>query len=113
MALNRRIATRDENFGDAARFDPERWLVDDAERACPHDTGAFLPFGAGPRFCPGRNLAVLQIRTVLAMLCRNFDVERAGPDAERAVRGAARLHHDADRPARADEAAKRSRKVNR
>ena len=79
MALNRRIATRDENFGDAARFDPERWLVDDAERICPHDTGAFLPFGAGPRFCPGRNLAMLQIRTVLAMLCRNFDVERAEP----------------------------------
>ena len=77
MALNRRIATRDENFGDASRFDPERWLVDDAQRTCPHDTGAFLPFGAGPRFCPGRNLALLQIRTVLAMICRNFEVERA------------------------------------
>ena len=42
-------------------------------------TGAstFLPFGTGPRFCPGRNLALLQIRTVLAMLCRNFDIERS------------------------------------
>ena len=83
MALNRHIALRDENFGNASRFDPERWLIDDAERTDPHDTGAFLPFGAGPRFCPGRNLALLQIRTVLAMLCRNFDVERA--DAERPV----------------------------
>ena len=79
MTLNRHIATRDEHFGDAARFDPERWLGSDAERGCPHDTSTFLPFGAGPRFCPGRNLALLQIRTVLAMLCRNFDVELASP----------------------------------
>ena len=77
--LNRRIATRDEHFGDAARFDPERWLVEDASRERPHDTSTFLPFGAGPRFCPGRNLALLQIRTVLAMLCRNFDVAPAHP----------------------------------
>ena len=79
MTLNRRLATRNEHFGDATRFDPERWLAGDKERGCPHDTSAFLPFGAGPRFCPGRNLALLQIRTVLAMLCRNFDVELADP----------------------------------
>ena len=79
LMLTRRLATREEHFGDAARFEPERWLVDDADRARPHDTSNFLPFGAGPRFCPGRNLAMLQIRSVLAMLCRNFDVELAHP----------------------------------
>ncbi len=82
MMLNRRIATRDENFGHAASFDPERWLKDEQTRGCPHDTSTFLPFGTGPRFCPGRNLALLQIRTVLAMLCRNFDVELANGDRE-------------------------------
>ena len=84
MALNRHLATRDEHFGHATRFDPERWLASEAERSCPHDTSAFLPFGAGPRFCPGRNLALLQIRTVLAMLCRNFELELERP--ERPVR---------------------------
>ena len=79
LALNRHLATRDEHFGHAARFDPERWLESDEKRGCPHDTSVFLPFGAGPRFCPGRNLALLQIRTVLAMLCRNFDLELAHP----------------------------------
>ena len=80
IALNRRLATRDEHFGEAARFRPDRWLeVERGEPGCPHDTGAFLPFGGGPRFCPGRNLALLQIRTVLAMLCRNFDVESVHP----------------------------------
>ena len=78
--LNRHIAMQDEHFGDAARFDPERWLADGAERGRPHDTDAFIPFGSGPRFCPGRNLAVLQIRMTLAMLCRNFDLVAARPD---------------------------------
>ena len=74
MLLVRRMATRDEHFGDGARFDPDRWLTTPEKRGCPHDRRAFVPFGAGPRLCPGRNLALLQIRTVLAMLCRNFEV---------------------------------------
>ena len=80
MMLNRRIATQDENFGHAARFDPSRWLAHEGERQGAHDTSTFLPFGTGPRFCPGRNLALLQIRTVLAMLCRNFEFDLADPD---------------------------------
>ena len=77
MMLTRRIAVDDARFGHAAEFDPERWLKSEAERDCPHDTTAFVPFGSGPRFCPGRNLALLEIRTVLAMLCRNFEVTLA------------------------------------
>ena len=75
MLLVRRMATRDENFDHGERFDPGRWLVPPDERHGPHDGRAFVPFGAGPRLCPGRSLALLQIRTVLAMLCRNFDIE--------------------------------------
>ena len=84
MLLVRRMATREENFGEGSRFDPERWLVRPEERGCPHNRRAFVPFGAGPRLCPGRSLALLQIRTVLAMLCRNFEVEpvRAGTGVE-------------------------------
>ena len=79
--LLRHLATRDEHFMNGDRFDPERWLLTPEERRGPHDHRAFLPFGAGPRFCPGRNLAMLEIKTVLAMLCSNFDVlpvDRAG-----------------------------------
>ena len=55
------------------RFDPGRWLGNG------HDPKTFLSFGAGPRFCPGRNLAFLEGKTALAMLARNFDWELAGP----------------------------------
>ena len=35
----------------------------------------FLTFGAGPRFCPGRNLAFLEAKTALSMIARNFEIE--------------------------------------
>ena len=73
--LSQRIARFDDNFGDAARFDPDRWLMKPAQRNFPHNSHGFIPFGAGPRLCPGRGLAMLQIRTVISMLCRNFDIE--------------------------------------
>ncbi len=80
MMLVRREATREEHFADALRFDPGRWLA--PQNTSPHDTRAFLPFGAGPRLCPGRNIALTQIRTVLAMLVRNFDIHPVGADVE-------------------------------
>jgi cytochrome P450 len=56
-----------------AEYEPERWL-DDSEHATP-DQKSFLAFGAGPRFCPGRNLAFLESKTAMAMIARNFEVE--------------------------------------
>ncbi|MEC4747424.1 cytochrome P450 [Methylomicrobium sp. Wu6] len=72
MLLNRHGALQEQNFNDARAFIPERWLA--AHPACPHNRSAFIPFGAGPRFCPGRNLAMLEIKMAIAMVCRNFTV---------------------------------------
>lgn len=67
-------AIREEHFSHAEKFIPERWM----EGGCPagnaHNQRAFLPFGAGPRFCPGYQLAMLEIKSVLAMVCKNFEV---------------------------------------
>ena len=69
-----------DNFADSKSFRPERWLEAAGHSAEGHNTQAFLPFGAGPRFCPGRHLAMLEIKMVASMLCRNFDISRA-PDS--------------------------------
>lgn len=64
-------------------FEPERWLEHD-ERQAP-DTKSFLGFGAGPRFCPGRNLAFLEAKTALAMIAADFEIElddTSGPVSE-------------------------------
>ena len=62
-------------------FLPERWLEDN-EQTKPAKT---LAFGAGPRFCPGRNLALLESKAALSMIARNFAIEldeSAGPVRE-------------------------------
>jgi cytochrome P450 len=33
-----------------------------------------MPFGAGPRVCPGRYLAMLEMKMVVVTLLRNFDI---------------------------------------
>ena len=34
-----------------------------------------MPFGAGPRLCPGRYLAILEMKMVMAMLLSSFEIE--------------------------------------
>lgn len=77
VLLARRIATSEQHFTDAQRFDLDRWLERAPGSTRQHNQKAFIPFGGGPRFCPGRNLALLEIKVVLAMLLKNFDVELA------------------------------------
>lgn len=59
----------------ALEFDPDRWLAKDRHTA--HFDDVMVPFGAGPRLCPGRSLALLEIRTVMSMVARNFDIVAA------------------------------------
>lgn len=67
--------------GRSEEFYPGRWLEDGDETRAPKS----LAFGAGPRFCPGRNLAFLEAKAAIAMICRDFEVEldsSAGPVRE-------------------------------
>lgn len=62
-------------FARPHEYRPDRWLHGHALGA--HDAKAFLAFGAGPRVCPGRHLAAVEMRMVLSMLLRNFSFELA------------------------------------
>jgi cytochrome P450 len=75
--LTRPATLDDNNFQDANDFKPERWIGPRESTRTGHNTRAFLHFGAGPRFCPGRYLATLEMKMVLATLSRNFSVEHA------------------------------------
>ena len=37
-----------------------------------------MPFGAGPRLCPGRYLAMLEMKMVMAMLLAGFELDSVG-----------------------------------
>jgi len=63
-------------FSEPRAFNPQRWLSGGHHASAEHDPHAFFPFGGGPRVCPGRHLALLEIKVVAAMLARNFEVTR-------------------------------------
>ena len=52
-----------------ARFDPERF---DPDRTHDRPRYAYIPFGAGPRFCVGNNLGMMEAAFVLAMVAREL-----------------------------------------
>jgi cytochrome P450 len=84
--LTRPATLDDNNYRDAKDFKPERWVGPRESTRDGHNTKAFLHFGAGPRFCPGRYLATLEMKMVLAMLARNFSLEHAeDPDITQEV----------------------------
>jgi cytochrome P450 len=72
MCLMRAGAIDERRFPDARAFDPGRWLSG-ASGASPKRVS--MPFGAGPRLCPGRYLAILEMKMVMAMLLNNFEIE--------------------------------------
>jgi cytochrome P450 len=75
MMPTRYNSLAEAHFPEADAFKPERWLGG-ATGSMHHRTG-FLPFGSGPRLCPGRSLALLEIKTAMSMVCRNFELARA------------------------------------
>ncbi|WBB80697.1 cytochrome P450 [Micromonospora sp. WMMD882] len=56
-------------WSDPERFDPERF-----DPATPNERPryAYLPFGAGPRFCVGNHLGLLEATFVLALIARDL-----------------------------------------
>ena len=62
-----------ELWKDPEKFDPERF--DPAASTRP-PSYAYLPFGAGPRFCVGNHLGLMEAVFVLAMLTRELTLSR-------------------------------------
>lgn len=74
LFLAMRPAAVDESALEAAtEFRPQRWLADSAG-SVHSPRRVSMPFGAGPRLCPGRYLAMLEIHLVLSMLARDFQL---------------------------------------
>jgi cytochrome P450 len=59
-------------FPDPLRFDPDRWS-EDFERSLPRC--AYLPFGAGPRMCVGREFARMELALIVAAIAQRFRIE--------------------------------------
>ncbi|KAH6779893.1 cytochrome P450 [Perilla frutescens var. hirtella] len=51
---------------DCLEFKPERWLSSNRDKFVPHDSYKFVAFNAGPRICLGKDLAYLQMKSIVA-----------------------------------------------
>ncbi|GAB4861728.1 hypothetical protein Ancab_036982 [Ancistrocladus abbreviatus] len=68
---------------DCREFKPERWLSPDGKRFIMHDPFRFVAFNAGPRTCLGKDLAYLQMKSVVAaILLRHHLTPVAGHKVE-------------------------------
>ncbi|MDI5943860.1 cytochrome P450, partial [Micromonospora sp. DH15] len=62
-----------EFWPDPDRFDPDRF---DPDRRADRPRSAYIPFGAGPRFCVGNNLGLMEAVFVLACVTRQLRLSR-------------------------------------
>jgi len=66
---------RDPNYWpEPNNFLPERWLAQEGDRLYP-PKGVYRPFEFGPRNCIGQELAMLELKMVLTMTAREFEVK--------------------------------------
>ncbi|RHZ83638.1 hypothetical protein Glove_89g71 [Diversispora epigaea] len=72
IMYSRGISNNPLYFKDPEKFIPERHY-EPQEIEKHHNS--FLMFGKGPRLCPGRKLAMVELKTLITLVYRKFDVE--------------------------------------
>ncbi|CAL5875163.1 uncharacterized protein PFLUO_LOCUS9467 [Penicillium psychrofluorescens] len=76
VIIPQHVIHRDERyFSRATEFLPERWLDEGKDLVV--DKQAYLPFLIGHYSCPGKQLALLQMRGVLRRIARDFHIALA------------------------------------
>ena len=85
FGLMRVDSVSDAHVPQAAQFQPQRWLGSDGKPGNPGQAASAakrisMPFGAGPRICPGRYLALLEMKMAMAVLLQNFDIAGVATD---------------------------------
>lgn len=63
-----------EYYPDPEKFDPDRFSPENGGAKAYMERGIFMPFGQGPRICPGNRFAYAQSKIGLAALVKNFEV---------------------------------------
>ncbi len=75
MGVLRHDSVSERHFQNPYAFEPQRWLPDAPQPMGAVAKRAAMPFGSGPRMCPGRYLALLEMKMAMAMLLSSFDIE--------------------------------------
>lgn len=80
ISMLRRDSISESHVPNAAAFEPERWMAEGGPGQQANSAKRIsMPFGAGPRICPGRYLALLEMKLAMTVLLGRFDL--AGVDS--------------------------------
>jgi cytochrome P450 len=75
VSVMRHDSVSEQHVRDAADFRPERWLEENNPAMNASSAKRIsMPFGGGPRICPGRYLALLEMKMAMATLLGQFDI---------------------------------------
>jgi cytochrome P450 len=75
FVLMRRDSVNEAKVPHASEFMPERWMGEGGPAQAVNPAKRIsMPFGAGPRICPGRYLALLEMKVAMATLLTHFDI---------------------------------------
>lgn len=66
-------------FEDPLIFKPERHLLNENSKSSSYSN---IPFSAGPRNCIGQRFALLEMRTVIVKILRNFELFPLGQEIQ-------------------------------
>ncbi|XP_053680031.1 ecdysone 20-monooxygenase [Anopheles nili] len=75
----------EDNFRQADRFLPERWLEQRDEnnnvvnKRQEPGAGVVLPFGTGRRMCPGQKIVDIELTLLMAKIFQNFEIDYRSP----------------------------------
>lgn len=64
-------------FPEPDTFDPDRFAAPREEHKKPY---SYMGFGGGLHSCMGQNFAFLQVKTILSILFREYEIERVAED---------------------------------
>ncbi|KAJ3662902.1 hypothetical protein Zmor_007219 [Zophobas morio] len=77
LSLHSGLSKDNNIFNEAEKYYPQRFMKDTREN---FHRFASLPFGHGPRMCPGKRVAENEMVILLAEILKNFVLEPAGSD---------------------------------
>lgn len=81
---NHAISRRSDLYPEADSFIPERFLpYPDNYQDIPKD--AWRPFEKGPRACIGQELALIEMKVIMVLTLRDFDVRDAYEEYDRSL----------------------------
>ena len=73
------IMKHKESWTEPEKFDPDRFYkVEESDKYLlekQHVKNAFTMFGTGIRVCPGKKLAMIELKSLLSLIYRKYDIE--------------------------------------